>query len=419
MTATARNDTRAEDGSPSWLIIGTIGVVQAFVAYLMLVGVPLTIVHLGGTAVVVGLSFTAWAAGRSVMGYFAGVSYDRVGARTGLVVGFLIFACAGTLYGLAATPWLLVAARLCQGIGAGIYWAAILAVAGGRQSGRVRVRRLSLFSGLVAAGGIMGSVAGGWMMAAGMARLMELAVTLSLLLAALAAWKIPSRVAGSAPVSLLPIRRLAGSTVGALSGLAAVSQLPLLLATAGLPLLLLSVGLGAGAIGVENALIVAAALLGQFVLFRFSTWAASRRALYALYAVAGTALAALAVSRAPMVIMVALAAIGMAAQLLATLWTSAVQSAAPSSHIGGATGFMRASSDLLTAATYPMVGLAEAYLPEAAITMILIMGGSAGLVAISKLTVWSGAAPSVGAAPAAPVARDADAPPAPVRVPSE
>jgi len=380
---------RTRDDTPSWATLGSIAVLQASVAYLMLVGVPLTIVHLGGGAVLVGLSFTAWAAGRSVMGYWSGRNYDRVGARAGLVASFVVFAAASALYGAAATPWLLVLARLCQGIGAGMYWAAILAVAGGTQSGAPRMRRLSLFNALVAAGGILGSVTGGWLMALGMARVMELAVLLSLILVVLAATKIPSRVPTAERTPLLPLGGIMKTPVGTVSALAALSQVPILFASAGLPLILLSVGLGAEAIGVENALIVGGTLVGQVMLFRLSQWAVSRQALYALYLLMTAALLALAVSRAPVVIMGALALIGLAAALLATLWTSAVQSAVPHHHIGGATGFMRASSDLVLGATYPLVGLADAYVPEAAGAMILLLGASVAIIGAGKVPLWA------------------------------
>jgi sugar phosphate permease len=114
--------------------------------------------------------------------------------------------------------------------------------------------------------------------------------------------------------------------------------------------------------------------------------------LYALYFLMTAALLALAVSRAPVVIMGALAVIGLAAALLATLWTSAVQSAVPHHHIGGATGFMRASSDLVLGATYPLVGLPDAYV-EAAGAMILMLGASVAIVGAAKVPMWGARPP--------------------------
>jgi hypothetical protein len=105
------------------------------------------------------------------------------------------------------------------------------------------------------------------------------------------------------------------------------------------------------------------------------------------------ALLALAISRAPVVIMAALAIIGLSAALLATLWTSAVQSAVPVHHIGGATGFMRASSDLVLGVTYPLVGLADGYVPEAAIAMILMLGASVAIVGAAKVPMWGARPP--------------------------
>lgn len=369
-----------------WFIAG-IGALQALVAYLMIVAVPLTIVRLGGGAYVVGMGFTAWAVGRSVMGYVSGRQFDRIGARRGIVWGFILFAVAALGYAVAGNPWVLVAARLVQGVGAGRYWAGMLSLAGGSSAGAPRIRRLTVFSALVAVGGMTGAVAGGWLMGNGVDAVMGVAGGLSLTLAVVSRW-LPAG-GGPRPSPGMGWALLRGP-VGVLSLFTALSQLPMLLASAGLPLILLSVGFGAPAIGVENALIVGGVLVGQFVLFRFPGWAGSVRALYSLYGTVAAGLLILVAVRSSFTVMVALVLVGTGVQLLATVWTNAVQTAAGSGQVGGATGLMRSASDLLNASAYPLVGVADAYLPETSFTLALLLGVSVASLASRRTAHWWG-----------------------------
>lgn len=387
-------------GPPFWLV-ALIGFLQSVLAYLMIVGVPLRIVQLGGSPAVVGLSFTAWAVGRAVTGYLGGRRYDRVGPRAVLVASFCLFGLAAALYGLGPTAWIVVLGRLAQGIGAGLYWAGILAAVGEAASGSARMRRLSAFSSMVALGGILGAVLGGWLMGGGgIIRLMVVAAGLAALLVLLAG-VLPGRSrAGRTPSDAVG-RSMATRSVGLLSVLGAVSQLPAVLANAGLPLLLLSVGLGARAIGVENALIVAGVLIGQGLLMRYAGRASALRMLPPVYAVAAGALGLLALGYTAWAVLVGLAVLGAAVQVLATLWVSTVQSAVAENHIGAATGFMRASSDVLTAACYPLVGVAVDFRTDAGVGLALLLGLLAAVVASRSMHAWyasvrRAAAPGIG-----------------------
>jgi len=375
--------------SPRFGVVAVIGLLQSVLVYLMLVGVPLRIVRLGGGPIMVGLAFTAWAIGRSVTGYLGGQRYDRVGPRTVLVVSFCLFGLSTALYGWGTSAWVLVVGRLAQGVGAGLYWAGILATVGESATGPERMRRLSVFSSSVALGGIIGAVAGGWLMDGGISRVMVVAAILAATLVALA-WHLPDRRPSVRTEWSSSLGDVVRGPIGVLSLLAAVSQLPTVLTSAGLPILLLSIGLGAHTIGMENALIVAGVLGGQAVLIRMARRSTALGMLPAAYAVAATTLLALAVSHAPWLVCASLAVLGASVQVLATLWVNAVQSAVSEDRIGAATGFMRASSDFMTAASYPLVGIAVHARAVFGLILAAVLGLSAYVLGHPLVRGWYG-----------------------------
>jgi MFS family permease len=379
--------------------VAAVGFTQATVAYMMAVAIPLTILRLGGAAYVVGLGMTAWALGRSVMGLWGGRQYDRIGGRRGLTLGFALFAAAAVGYAIAPTPAVLVLVRLVQGVGAGLYWSVMLSVAGGTQMAATRLRRLSVFNALVSVGGIVGSLLGGWLMAFGIHVNMGVAAVLCVGLVAVAV-RIPQ--GGSAPASR-PAAHPAGPSAGPLSSgrlartalIVACSQLPAILSVGALPVLLVRAGLSAQIIGVEYAVIVGGTLLGQAWLFARAHSLSSRRALHALYVLLAAGLTVFLAFSGVAALMVELAVVGISVQLLATVWVNEVQIAAGQGRVGSATGVVRATSDFLSAATFPLVGVVEEYLAAAAGLLLAI-------VAASGVVVWRSGAALLGSPPLYP-----------------
>jgi EmrB/QacA subfamily drug resistance transporter len=87
---------------------------------------------------------------------------DLFGRRRLFLAGAALFAAASTVGGLAVTPWMLLAARVLQGVGAAALMPAALAlVTSVFQDGPERDRALGIYSGVAALGGAAGVVLGG------------------------------------------------------------------------------------------------------------------------------------------------------------------------------------------------------------------------------------------------------------------
>jgi MFS family permease len=87
---------------------------------------------------------------------------DLIGHRRLLLAGAALFAAASMVGGLAVAPWMLLAARVVQGMGAAALMPAALAlVTAVFQDGPERNRALGIYSGVAALGAAAGVVLGG------------------------------------------------------------------------------------------------------------------------------------------------------------------------------------------------------------------------------------------------------------------
>lgn len=386
--------------APPFAALALIGFLQAMAANAIGVGVPLQIVHLGGAPVVLGLAFTTWAAGRSLMGVVAGRRFDLLGGRSSLLMSFAATAIVTAVYATTRLPWLFVLMRLFQGLGAGLYWTAILAIVGDLGEGSARLRRLATFNNMVAVGGILGSLLGGWAIGAiSRSAPMWCAMLLFAILTLVVLRIVPRGSHAHGETTRLPLG-VRGAAVGA-SLVAAASQLPSLLTNAGLPLLLVQHGLGGRALGTENALMVAGALLGQALYTRYAAWGSTRQGTVFLYLLGAIALAAVGFGSGA-ILLLAIAVLGSSVKLLSIVWINTVQAVAGPGQVGRATGLTRSSSDLLSALTYPLVGVAEESLAITVAILLTVFAGSVTLMKGSSGKRWFGA----GVAQTAKVAGD-------------
>lgn len=180
-----------------------------------------------------------------------GRACDLYGRRRLFVLGLIAFGLCSLAGGLAQAPWQLIAARAGQGVGAAAATPATLALLTTTfTEGPQRVRALGVWSGVNAAGGALGVLAGGlltqyagwrWVM---LINLPIVAVALALALAGV-------------PVKTHPARRERLDVLGAV------------LATGGVGLLVLGVvrtdAVGWGSPATAAMLVAAALLLGAFV----------------------------------------------------------------------------------------------------------------------------------------------------------
>jgi MFS family permease len=86
---------------------------------------------------------------------------DVYGRRGLLIAGLLVFMIAALAAGLAPTIWLVVLARVAQGVGAGLISAQVLAIIQDEFAGTARVKALALYSIAGASAAIVGPLAAG------------------------------------------------------------------------------------------------------------------------------------------------------------------------------------------------------------------------------------------------------------------
>ena len=368
----------------------------------------MTLLHLGGAAYVLGLSYTAWAVTRSVAGYVAGRGVDRApGSR--LSVGFALFVLAALVYGLAPNAWWIVGGRLAQGLGAGVYWSEILVRAGETRDARQRMRRLALFNAAVALGGIAGAVAGAATVARGTwgrPNWLAAGVLFALMVYALRFRRVPpiSDPSSEIAASSGPVPREADGAIKAWSEkgperrpvdssritprfalgigmLLALSQLPNLFTGVGLPLFLRDHGLPGSLLGLENAAIVGTTLLGQLLLARFSAADPRPRIRILSVGIIATLAALVLGHEVTFVLLAAIVVLAAEVALLGAVWVHAAQVGA-GGNVGTVTGTVRAVSDAISAASFPLVGVAEEALGVAATVMAVLVAAASGLVSV-------------------------------------
>src|SRR5437867_1376878 len=88
---------------------------------------------------------------------------DRFGRRRVFAIGIAVFAASSAACALAPDVRFLVAARAVQGVGAALLVPSSLAILGSAFSSRERGRAVGTWSSLTAIAGVIGPVAGGWL----------------------------------------------------------------------------------------------------------------------------------------------------------------------------------------------------------------------------------------------------------------
>ena len=146
---------------------------------------------------------------------FGGVAGDRWGRRRTFLAGMGVFVLASIGCALAPTFALLLAARVCQGLGAAFLMPASLALLGAAFSGEARGRAVGTWAAAGAITGAIGPLVGGWLIdAVGWRAIFVVNVPIALV-AAVLAWRYvdESRSDDPAPLDI-------GGAVLATAGLA-------------------------------------------------------------------------------------------------------------------------------------------------------------------------------------------------------
>ncbi len=348
---------------------------QSFIAIMMGVDTPLAMMKLGASPVILGISYSAWAIGRAGTGMLAGYLFDQYGGKRGILVSFGMLAMVAWGYGMLLGPEAMVGLRFCQGAAAGIYWTSMLAMVGHNVQPVHRVRRLAVFNGAVALGGIAGGLIGGWLVSqGGFHAPFTLAFAMALGILVMVWWTFPQSV--SIRRSKQRAHRVQGSGVMTTSVLGGLSQVPSLLSNAAAPLELARFGLGATVFGMESAALVFGNLLGQILIFRKPALIVKKSGTSLLYGVGIVAI--LGISYAPdgWVLVAMLALLGSMVSIYSVVWTAAIQARVVDGETGRATGSLRMTGDAMSAASFPLVGWVEQEPGLSGVALVALLGGS-------------------------------------------
>ncbi|MGB5925389.1 MAG: MFS transporter [Dehalococcoidia bacterium] len=110
----------------------------------------------------VGWAVSAFALARVVMDIPAGLLADRFGRKKIMILGLVLIILSATGAGLADTYAWLIFARIVGGIGSALYMTAGITWVVQVTAGKARGRYMSLYTGLVLAGTILGPTIGGY-----------------------------------------------------------------------------------------------------------------------------------------------------------------------------------------------------------------------------------------------------------------
>ncbi len=282
-------------------------------------------------------------------------------------------------YSLLAGPWVMGMLRLFQGAAAGIYWTSMLAIIGHNVQTAHRVRRLAIFNGTVALGGMAGGVVGGWLVSTeGFAIPFKLGGMLAVGLFTVVALFFPKD--GHSEIKTSRPHREFSSEIGTMSVLGGLSQVPSFLSNAAAPLELMRFGLGAGIFGIESAALVFGSLLGQGVIFRKPTLIFRKSGTFFLYTLGIFAVLGISYAPSGWILVAMLALLGSLVSIYGVLWTAVIQTRAGKNDTGKVTGMLRTTGDTMSAASYPLIGWAEHEPGASGLLLVVLLGGSLGYI---------------------------------------
>ncbi|WP_219508572.1 MFS transporter [Nonomuraea ceibae] len=151
--------------APAWSIVGLVCLAQ----FMMVLDVSIVNVALPAmeSDLRLGAEGLQWVVNGYILTFagfllLGGRAADLYGRRRTFVAGLAVFAIASLAGGLATTPWLLIAARAIQGLGAAVVAPATLTIlTTAIPAGPARAKAIATWGAVGAAGGAAGSLVGG------------------------------------------------------------------------------------------------------------------------------------------------------------------------------------------------------------------------------------------------------------------
>jgi EmrB/QacA subfamily drug resistance transporter len=149
------SDTQRRDG-PALAVLMAATFIFVLDFFIVNVAIPATQADLHASDGEIQLVVTGYAialASGLIVGARVG---DLIGRRRALMIGLAVFTAASAVCGFAASPAVLIAGRIAQGLGAALFSPQVLAIIGVTYAGEERVRAITLYGlvmGLAAASG--------------------------------------------------------------------------------------------------------------------------------------------------------------------------------------------------------------------------------------------------------------------------
>ncbi len=343
---------------------------------------PIYLRTLGGSELLVGLSFAWFSLIRGLTSLCSGQITDRLGRRSLLALSLAGFAGANLAYALAQTPLQVALFRVVQGLAAGLYWVVILCMVADSSAPNERLQNMTVFNVSVALSGVAANWLGGYLAEAFTPHIVFYIDCFSFVLATLFSLKFfanePNtfRTPAANRFSLNALLRVSGA-VRRISLLAGVGMIAETINLMGMSLYVYALGGGYRDVGFIAGLIVAAGLVCQLLAPTLQKKLGSRGIILLVYVTNSILLLLLFWQRTLTVAYMLFPAIGGLFTLTSLTWLSLAQEASHAGQIGTATGFYRGTLDLTNVIYYLVFGAVSSRLgvaPLFAVSALILAG---------------------------------------------
>ena len=349
--------------------------------------IPVYLRTLGGSELLVGVSFAWFSLVRGLTSLGSGQITDRLGRQILLAISLAGFGAANLAYALAQSPVQIAIFRVVQGLAAGLYWVVILCMVVDASSPQDRLRNMTVFNIYIAISGIAANWVGGFLAEVYSPRLVFYQGVFAFVLVTAFSLKFfggepaQPRHKTARNFNLKGLLQV-NSDVKRVSLLAGIGMIAETINLMGMSLYVYAIGGGYRDVGLIAGLIVAAGLFCQLMAPLLQKKLGSRGIILLVYLSNATFLLLLFWQRSLLTAYTLFPVIGGLFTLTNLTWLSLAQGAAPESQMGLATGYYRGALDLTNVVYYLAFGALSARFTVAPLLAV----GAVILVALALAT---------------------------------
>lgn len=326
---------------------------------------PVYLRTLGGSELLVGVSFAWFSLVRGLTSLCSGQITDRLGRRSLLALSLAGFGGANLAYALAQNPAQIAFFRVVQGLAAGFYWVVILCMVADASRPQERLQNMTIFNVFIALSGVAANWLGGYLAETYSPLLVFYIGCVSFAVGTVFSLKFfssepePSRSTRTSRFSFAALLRVSGA-VKQVSFLAGVGMIAETINLMGMSLYVYAIGGGYRDVGLIAGLIVAAGLVCQLLAPTLQKKLGSRGIILLVYGTNAALLLLLYWQRTLAAAYVLFPLVGGLFTLTNLTWLALAQDAALEGQMGAATGFYRGTLDLTNVVYYLAFGALSA-----------------------------------------------------------